>query len=252
MSYVSVEHIAVCYPLFLSAHKSPLSPLFFFPLQGHEFKNGDPISSPRSEPWLVQSNQFGFISFGIGYFICCYVTKSWSMQPKKTSTGKHLWEIFFTIREMNRNVFSLLPWVTVMSAYDSGTVTAILSPWREVCCRREKPCLYFMSLWITDTKVWSYLKGYFFHSAKYLKGIIHWPWNSNSKDIKAKISQILLICLQCRRPSFNPWVGKMFWRRKWQSTPLSCLENPRDRGAWQATVLVSQSRTGLSDFHFLY
>ena len=24
------------------------------------------------------------------------------------------------------------------------------------------------------------------------------------------------------------------------------------RGAWQATVLVSQSRTGLSDFHFLY
>ena len=24
----------------------------------------------------------------------------------------------------------------------------------------------------------------------------------------------------------------MHWRRKWQPTPCSCLENPRDRGAW--------------------
>ena len=43
------------------------------------------------------------------------------------------------------------------------------------------------------------------------------------------------ICLQCRRPGFNSWAGKIPWRRKW---PLqySCLENPIDRGAWQATV----------------
>ena len=26
------------------------------------------------------------------------------------------------------------------------------------------------------------------------------------------------ICLQCRRPGFNPWVGKVPWRRKWQPT----------------------------------
>ncbi|CAI9158409.1 unnamed protein product [Rangifer tarandus platyrhynchus] len=24
--------------------------------------------------------------------------------------------------------------------------------------------------------------------------------------------------LQCRRPRFNPWVGKILWRRKWQPT----------------------------------
>ena len=24
----------------------------------------------------------------------------------------------------------------------------------------------------------------------------------------------------CRRPRFNPWVGKMPWRRKWQPTPV--------------------------------
>ena len=25
-------------------------------------------------------------------------------------------------------------------------------------------------------------------------------------------------CLQCRRPGFEPWVGKIPWRRKWQPT----------------------------------
>ena len=28
------------------------------------------------------------------------------------------------------------------------------------------------------------------------------------------------ICLQCRRPGFNSWVGKIPWRRKWQPTPV--------------------------------
>ena len=33
--------------------------------------------------------------------------------------------------------------------------------------------------------------------------------------------------LQCRKPGFDPWVGKMPWRRAWQPTPVwSCLENP--------------------------
>ena len=29
-----------------------------------------------------------------------------------------------------------------------------------------------------------------------------------------------LKCLQCGRPGFDPWVGKIPWRRKWQSTPV--------------------------------
>ena len=28
------------------------------------------------------------------------------------------------------------------------------------------------------------------------------------------------ICLQCRRPGFNLWVGKIPWRRKWQPTSV--------------------------------
>ena len=36
------------------------------------------------------------------------------------------------------------------------------------------------------------------------------------------------------------------WRRKWQPTSYSCLENPRDRGAWWAAVYgVAQSWTQL-------
>ena len=38
----------------------------------------------------------------------------------------------------------------------------------------------------------------------------------------------------------------MPWRRKWQPTPCSCLENPRDGGAWWAAVYgVARSRTWL-------
>ena len=38
----------------------------------------------------------------------------------------------------------------------------------------------------------------------------------------------------------------MHWRRKWQPTPVSCLENPRDGGAWWTAVYgVAESRTRL-------
>ena len=28
------------------------------------------------------------------------------------------------------------------------------------------------------------------------------------------------LCLQCWRPGFDPWVGKIPWRRAWQPTPM--------------------------------
>ena len=40
----------------------------------------------------------------------------------------------------------------------------------------------------------------------------------------------------------------MHWRRKWQPLQCSCLENPRDGGAWWAAVYgVTQSRKRLKD-----
>ena len=45
---------------------------------------------------------------------------------------------------------------------------------------------------------------------------------------------------------FNLLVRKIPWRRAWQPTQYSCLENPRDRGTWQATIYrVTESQTWL-------
>ena len=34
------------------------------------------------------------------------------------------------------------------------------------------------------------------------------------------VTQWYRICLQCRRHRFNPWVGKIPWRRAWQLIPV--------------------------------
>ena len=41
------------------------------------------------------------------------------------------------------------------------------------------------------------------------------------------------VCLQCGRPWFEPWVGKIPWRRKWKSTPVFLPEKSMEKGAWQ-------------------
>ena len=45
---------------------------------------------------------------------------------------------------------------------------------------------------------------------------------------------------------FDPWVGKIPWRRARQPTPVFLLENPMNGGTWWATVHgVTKSRTQL-------
>ena len=43
----------------------------------------------------------------------------------------------------------------------------------------------------------------------------------------------LSVCLQCGRPGFNPWVGKISWRRKWQPTPVFL---PGKSHGWRSLV----------------
>ena len=44
------------------------------------------------------------------------------------------------------------------------------------------------------------------------------------------------------------WAGKIPWRREWQPTLYSCLENSMDRGALRTIVHgVAKSQTQLSD-----
>ena len=66
------------------------------------------------------------------------------------------------------------------------------------------------------------------------------------------------ICLQCRRPGFDPWVGKIPWRREWLPTPgFLPGESPWIEG-WlglensMACIVhgVTKSGTQLNDFYF--
>ena len=41
------------------------------------------------------------------------------------------------------------------------------------------------------------------------------------------VAQMVKTCLQCGGPGFNPWFGKILWRRAWQCTPVFLLgESP--------------------------
>ena len=43
---------------------------------------------------------------------------------------------------------------------------------------------------------------------------------SKSQSLVHSNSEFQSICLQCGRPGFDPWVGKIPWRRKWKPTPV--------------------------------
>ena len=60
------------------------------------------------------------------------------------------------------------------------------------------------------------------------------------------------ICLQCRRPEFNPWVRKIPWRREWLPTPVFLLGefygqgglssySPRSHKEWDTTEWLTLS-----------
>ena len=74
-----------------------------------------------------------------------------------------------------------------------------------------------------------------------------WVWATflqnqrGSSDCRA--SQVTQrICLPSRRHRFDPWVGKTPCRRKWQPISVFLLENPMDRGAWQAMQFMGLQR----------
>ena len=53
---------------------------------------------------------------------------------------------------------------------------------------------------------------------------------------------------QCRRPWFNPWVGKILWRKNGNPLQYSCLGNPMDSGTWCALAHgAAESQATLND-----
>ena len=143
----------------------------------------------------------------------------------------------------------------------------------EVCLRSPEVPIYFKIKdllkyhWIKMTKplIFKWKTACFpsyppFRSFKKPKNCINhiyisrFPWCL----IRASLSNLSLLLLltslmaqtvkQCGRPGFDPWVGKIPWRRKWQPTPELL---PRKSHEWrslvQATVHgVTKSQTRLS------
>ena len=61
------------------------------------------------------------------------------------------------------------------------------------------------------------------------------------------------MCLQCGRPGFDPLVGKVPWRRKWQPTPVFLPgESHGQRSLVDYSPRVAKSQTPLSDFTSLH
>ena len=90
-----------------------------------------------------------------------------------------------------------------------------------------------------------------------------WPWDlviCSNQPSHLGGSEVK-ICLQGRRPAFNPQVGKILWRRAWQPTPVFLPEeshgqrslagySPWGRRSW--TQLRDQSkpnRSGIRPSH---
>ena len=69
-------------------------------------------------------------------------------------------------------------------------------------------------------------------------------WVVAGSDSKASVYRY-------RRPGFNPWVGKIVWRKKWQPTPVLL---PRKSHGWrsllQATVHGVTESDSTERFHF--
>ena len=62
------------------------------------------------------------------------------------------------------------------------------------------------------------------------------------------------ICLQCRKLGFDSWVGKIPWRRKWQSTPVFLPgESPwtEEPGRLHGVTRVGHDRVTFTLLHFI-
>ena len=62
----------------------------------------------------------------------------------------------------------------------------------------------------------------------------------------------LSVCLQCRRPGFNPWVRKIPWRKKWQPTPVRLPGKFHGRMSLVGYIVhgVAKRQTRLSNFTY--
>ena len=118
-----------------------------------------------------------------------------------------------------------MKWVSIKSQFSSSLNLKFTFSLEE-----NLVCLALRVFTYSRPCVWAYL----------LPGILTFDTSSTSRFFgkEQKFFNYLFkrICLQCGRSGFDPWVGKMPWRREQLPTLVFCLENSKDRGDWQAIV----------------
>ena len=80
-----------------------------------------------------------------------------------------------------------------------------LSELRELVMNREAWCAAIHGV----AKSWTQLS----HWTELIHFLLRFPGGTSGKEPACQ-------CRKCKRPGFNPWVGKAPWRRAWQPTPV--------------------------------
>ena len=112
-------------------------------------------------------------------------------------SGLHCLVVHFEIENTSLQLWSSLSrkdlsWVTLISIWILGSIGQFL---------QKMTAGTFFLLEITFNLSVNF---------RYIAILMNFPGGSDGKNI----------CLQCGRPGFKPWVGKIPWRRKWQPTPV--------------------------------
>ena len=112
--------------------------------------------------------------------------------------------------------------------------------------RKDAITTFSLILKLRSTPKWGKLEKMYIHYVTLL--------NIFCVNRASLVAQRLNFCLQCGRPGFDPWVGKIPWRRKWQPTPVFLPGESHERRS-----LVGYSPWGCKEsdmterlhFHFL-
>ena len=115
-----------------------------------------------------------------------------------------------------------------------GRVQTLQSYWTRICILNGVPLFGMCN---TGEACWSI--------GPYLLRI--WIHSAYSKSWASFVVQ-MIICLQCRKPGFNPWLGRSPGEGNGNPLQDSCLENSMDRGVERATVHgITKSQIRLCD-----
>ena len=96
--------------------------------------------------------------------------------------------------------------------------------WWEMRFRWDLPSL-FLSWWISLSVTWE----------------TEGPWWGGNRLFGASlVAQMVKSHVQCRRPDFDTWIGKIPWRRAWHPTPVFL---PREFHGQRSLCGVAQSWT---------